>query len=199
MMERFSVIIVFVIGIGVGIVLYSNGIAVDMVTSKLIEPLLYAFIATVAAAIVFEIRSTKEIVSNIGLSLRLTVSTAVGSMVGGILTALILHRDLVGCLAIALGMGWYTFTGSYLAAFDSYLGLQGFTANMLREVATIVVYPVLSKRCPIESISIGGATTMDTTMPIIAKFTNARVALVAFIHGLILTLIIPVIIPALYN
>jgi uncharacterized membrane protein YbjE (DUF340 family) len=70
---------------------------------------------------------------------------------------------------------------------------------MFREVATFIIYPLLSRKYPIEAITIGGATTMDTTLPVISKVTNNTIAMIAFIHGFILTLTIPVIIPVIVH
>ncbi|MEM1677747.1 MAG: lysine exporter LysO family protein [Ignisphaera sp.] len=196
MIGKLAVVVLFVIGFGIGVVLYLINISIYML-SKAVELFLYILIASIGIVVAYEAKSIKEVMAGIDLSVRLVIATILGSILGGILTALILHSDVIVYLAIALGMGWYTFTGSYLATIDSYLGLLGFTANMFREIATILLYPILSKKYPIEAISIGGATTMDTTLPIIARFTNTSVTIIAFIHGLILTLLIPIIIPAI--
>ncbi len=195
-MNRFSIAAIFIVGIGIGIILYLNSIAISML-SKVIELLLYILITIVAITIAYEIKSFKEVIADIHLSLKLIVATILGSVVGGVIVAVVLHGDIIAYLAITLGMGWYTFTGSYLATIDSYLGLLGFTVNMFREITLIILYPILSRKYPIEAISIGGATTMDTTLPIIIRYTNTRISTIAFIHGLVLTLLIPIIIPLL--
>ena len=193
-----AVVTIFSIGLGVGTMLYLTNLAIEVLV-KLIELLLYILIASIGISIATEVSSVKEAVDSMEMSVRLIIATVLGSVIGGVIAASILHSNVVEYLAVALGMGWYTFTGSYLATIDSYLGLLGFTANMLREIITYILYPVLSRRYAIEAISIGGATTMDTTLPIIARFTDSRTSLTAFIHGLILTLIIPVVLPILLH
>jgi uncharacterized membrane protein YbjE (DUF340 family) len=48
--------------------------------------------------------------------------------------------------AVALGMGWYSFTGPYLAsAGDAVGGAYGLLVNFLREQFTFLLGPVLAR------------------------------------------------------
>jgi uncharacterized membrane protein YbjE (DUF340 family) len=49
-----------------------------------------------------------------------------------------------------------------------FAGALGFTSNFIRELLTIFIYPKMRDKTT--SISIGGATTMDSTLPIISSF-----------------------------
>ena len=132
------------------------------------------------------------------LGLKLILATTVGSLIGGIITHSLLREPaLKYSLIISAGMGWYSFTGTYLTSIDPYLGFLGYLSNVLREVYTYVTYPLLAKKLKYSSISLGGATTMDTTLPIIASIGGVEVGVLAFIHGAFLTLLIPVIVPLL--
>jgi len=82
---------------------------------------------------------------------------------------------------------------------DRHFGLLGFAVNILREIIMFIMYPVLSKRMPLEAICIGGATTANTTLPIITRFGGGEVALIAFIHGIIIALLIPIILPIIVH
>lgn len=130
--------------------------------------------------------------------LKLILATTTGSLIGGALTYLLLGEPaLKYSLAISAGMGWYSFTGTYLAGIDPYLGFLGYLSNILREVYTYITYPLLAKKLKYSSISLGGATTMDTTLPVIASTGGSEAGILAFIHGVFLTLLIPIILPAL--
>ncbi len=134
----------------------------------------------------------------VSLQLKLILATVAGSLVGGVVTYFMLGEPpLKYSLAISAGMGWYSFTGTYLASIDPYLGFLGYVSNVLREVYTYIAYPLLAKKLRYSSISLGGATTMDTTLPVIASTGGAEAGILAFIHGTLLTFLIPIIIPAL--
>jgi len=45
------------------------------------------------------------------------------------------------------------------------------------------------------AVPMGGATTMDTTLPIMTKFGGSEVALIAFVHGFVLTALVPFVVP----
>jgi uncharacterized membrane protein YbjE (DUF340 family) len=194
----FIIVIIFVIGLGLGVLFYLNNLAV-FVLSKTIELLVYILLSLITISMVNTVNSFKDLINHINISIKVVISTISGSIAGGLLAAVILNSDIRMYIAIALGMGFYTFTGSYLATINRYFAFLGFTVNMFREVATFIIYPLLSRKYPIEAITIGGATTMDTTLPVISKVTNNTIAMIAFIHGFILTLTIPVIMPVIVH
>ncbi|AEC52201.1 hypothetical protein PNA2_1286 [Pyrococcus sp. NA2] len=128
--------------------------------------------------------------------LMLPFATLLGSIIGGAIASILAGISMKWALAISAGVGWYSLTGAVLAQFSPLYGVIGFLANFLREVLTVITYPILSERIGKEvAISIGGATTMDSTLPIIAKVGGKEVSVIAFIHGFVLTLIVPVIVP----
>ncbi|MEO3993178.1 MAG: lysine exporter LysO family protein [Desulfurococcaceae archaeon TW002] len=133
-------------------------------------------------------------------SFKLVIATVAGSLSGGLITYLILGEPALRySLAISAGMGWYSFTGTYLTGMDPYLGFLAYLSNVLREIYTYITYPILGKKLKHSSISLGGATTMDTTLPVITSVSGSEAGVLAFIHGALLTLIIPVIVPALIS
>ncbi|GAB6102486.1 lysine exporter LysO family protein [Thermococcus atlanticus] len=141
--------------------------------------------------------SSMEGIKRVGrFVLLLPLSTMLGSLLGGVLASLILGISLRWGLAIAAGCGWYSLTGPLIAQYSAVYGALGFLANLTREIMTVILYPLASGKMQREPlVSIGGATTMDTTLPIIRKFGDSETAVVAFVHGFILTAAIPFIIP----
>ncbi len=128
--------------------------------------------------------------------LLLPFSTMLGSLIGGLIASLILGISLRWGLAVAAGCGWYSLTGPLIAQYSAVYGALGFLANLTREIITVILYPIAAGKIPKEPlVSIGGATTMDTTLPIIRKFGDSGTAVVAFVHGFILTAVIPFILP----
>ena len=120
-----------------------------------------------------------------------------GAGVAGLLFALAFHITP----AVALGMGWYSFTGSYLAsAGDAVGGAYGLLVNFLREQFTFHLGPVLARRfSKVGVLAVGGATTMDNTLPLYTALYGSSFALYAFANGVILTALVPVIVPVIHQ
>lgn len=129
--------------------------------------------------------------------LAIPLATVTGSLAGGLVGHFFTGLPLKYSLAVTAGMGWYSFTGTYLGSVDPYVGFLGYVSNVLREVYTYLTYPLLARRWKYSSLSMGGATTMDTTLSLITSVSGTEVGVMAFIHGMLLTLIIPVLIPAI--
>ncbi|WP_087035660.1 lysine exporter LysO family protein [Thermococcus litoralis] len=130
------------------------------------------------------------------MALLLPSATVVGSLIGGLAASLLLKVPLKWGLAISAGFGWYSLTGPLLATYSPIYGVIGFLANLTREILTIIFYPLAIKKISKEkAIVMGGATTMDTTLPLMAKFGGTEITLLAFVHGFILTAIAPFLIP----
>jgi len=131
-----------------------------------------------------------------GLAIKLPLSTLLGSLLGGLAASLSLGIELKWGLAIAAGCGWYSLTGPLIAQYSAVYGTLGFLANLTREIFTVLLYPLVIGRIRKElAVSMGGATTMDTTLPIMTKFGGSEVGLIAFIHGFVLTALVPFIVP----
>ncbi len=126
----------------------------------------------------------------------IAVGTALGSILAGILIHYFTDIPLILAASVAAGMGWYSLTGPFLAkTVGAFAGALGFTSNFLREVLTFILYPKLQDKTT--AISIGGATTMDTTLPLIARFSSSENALIAFIHGFFISILVPVLLTLL--
>jgi uncharacterized membrane protein YbjE (DUF340 family) len=115
-----------------------------------------------------------------------------GSLLGGLIGGLILRIDVTGAMAVSAGYGWYTLSGPLIGQlFGTQLGTLGFAANFLRELLTIATIPLMVKLDKYAPIASGGATTMDTTLPVIMRYCGGDMLITAFSNGLILTLIAP--------
>lgn len=124
------------------------------------------------------------------------------TIIGDIIVALIIFvthiANLPIALAITLASGWYSYVGPLVAVTTNpYLGTLAFLINFLREQLTYVLIPVLLKLKfePRSAIAVGGATAMDTTLPLYVETLGKEYALSAMVSGVILTLVIPIILP----
>ncbi|MEZ0247906.1 MAG: LysO family transporter [Thermoproteus sp.] len=104
--------------------------------------------------------------------------------------------------AVAVGMGWYSFTGPFLlaASNNAALGAIGFLANFFREQLTFLLAPLLSSRIPPEAaLAIGGATTMDNTLPLYRSIYGGEMVVPAVVNGVVLTVLVPAVVPLTYQ
>ncbi|BAI80756.1 conserved hypothetical protein [Deferribacter desulfuricans SSM1] len=127
--------------------------------------------------------------------------TIVGTLVGGFVASFFLAISVKDSLAIAAGFGWYSLSAVIIAKMKSAdLGSIAFLSNVSREIISIMLVPYLAKYVdPYVSIAPGGATTMDTTLPIIEKYAGSSAAIVAFINGFILSALVPILVPFILN
>jgi len=155
------------------------------------EVMLYVLIFLIGADLGSNLRAGE--LKRIGRKALLLPSlTLTGSMLGGLVASLILGMELRWGLAIGAGCGWYSLTGPLIAQYSAVYGAVGFLGNLMREILTILLYPIAIQRIdPEKAMVMGGATTMDTTLPIITKFGGREVAPVAFVHGFVLTAVVP--------
>ncbi|WP_297461351.1 lysine exporter LysO family protein [Thermococcus sp.] len=162
---------------------------------NLYEIMLYALILLVGIDIGQSFKP-EELGKLGGTALKLPFATLAGSLLGGLAASLLLGIELRWGLAISAGCGWYSLTGPLIGRYSPTYGTLGFLANLIRELLTVLFYPIVIRIIPGElAVSMGGATTMDTTLPVMAMFGGRDVALVAFVHGFVLTAVVPFLIP----
>lgn len=120
-----------------------------------------------------------------------------GSLCGGAIAAIITQIQIKEGMAIASGLGWYSLSGILLTNGGNPIGgTISFLSNVFREMITFIVIPFLVKYLnPYCAIAPAGATAMDTTLGMINKHTDGKTAVIAFVSGVICTLIVPVLIP----
>ncbi len=129
-------------------------------------------------------------------ALLLPVITITGALLGGVAGAFILSMPLKWALAVTAGCGWYSLTGPLIAQYSPFYGTIGFLSNLIREIIMVVGYPWgVQKVSGKILVSIGGATTMDSTLGIVKKFGKREDVLVAFVHGFIVTTAVMFMVP----
>ncbi|AGK61621.1 hypothetical protein Asulf_01647 [Archaeoglobus sulfaticallidus PM70-1] len=169
---------------------------IDFFSSEIVQIVLIAFIFLIGLDMGLMESRMEKIKRSWKLGGLVAVGTVTGSLIAGLVIHLILKVPLSIALSVCAGMGWYSLTGPFLSkTLGAFAGALGFGANFLREVLTFISYPKFRDKT--SAISIGGATTMDTTLPLIAKFSDSERALIAFIHGFFITIIVPVLLSIL--
>lgn len=122
-----------------------------------------------------------------------------GTLIGSAIIGLLLEMPMNESTAVGAGFGWYSLSAGLIAKiYNVELGTIAFLANVFRELIAVMTIPFLARYFGgYLPIGPGGATTMDTTLPIINRMCGQEVALVAFISGAILSILVPVLVPLL--
>lgn len=106
----------------------------------------------------------------------LPVVTIIGSWLGALLIWTVLHRTLSDCMAINSGFAYYSLSSIFITEYrGAELGTIALLANIIREMLTLLGAPLMARWFgPLAPISAGGATTMDTTLPILSQTVGQR-------------------------
>ncbi|MGC8879194.1 MAG: lysine exporter LysO family protein [Anaerolineae bacterium] len=124
----------------------------------------------------------------------LPLLVVIGTLVGIAAVSLVLPTlPLRDALAVGAGFGYYSLSSVLLTQMrGETLGVVALLANLMREIATLVLAPLLvrffGKLAP---IACGGATAMDSTLPIIVRFSGKEYSIAALFSGIVLTAAVP--------
>ncbi len=122
------------------------------------------------------------------------VATTVGTFAGVALVSVLLpERSLSDCLSVGAGFAYYSLSSILISEFrGAELGTVALLANIMREFIVLVFTPWMVKYFgKLAPICAGGATTMDTTLPIITKYSGSDYVVVALFHGMIIDFSVP--------
>lgn len=193
-----TIIILFLVSLGI---LCGYFIIPDSVEKHDIELLVTITLYILIFSVGLGIGQNKKIFRNLkqmGLKIIvLPIGTIIGSLFGGFITGLLINKSITISLAIASGFGWYSISAGLLTNLaGAEIGTIAFLSNVFREIMAFILIPILGKYFnPYAAISVGGATTMDTTLPLVKTSTDEKYAVVSFIHGAILSMLVPILVP----
>lgn len=121
-------------------------------------------------------------------------ATTVGTFTGVALVSVLLPgRSLTDCLSVGAGFAYYSLSSILISEFrGTELGTVALLANILREFAVLILAPWMVQYFgKLSPICAGGATTMDTTLPVITRYSGTDYAVVALFHGMIIDFSVP--------
>ena len=124
----------------------------------------------------------------------LPIMTILGTLAGCAAVSILLgHRQLTDSLAIGSGFGYYSLSSIFITQYrGAELGTIALLANISREILTLLCAPLLAKYFGrLAPISVGGATTMDTTLPIITRYSGESFIIVSIFHGFCVDFSVP--------
>ena len=117
-----------------------------------------------------------------------------------ILCGLLMDYPVNQAISIAGGLGWYSLAGvsiSNLAGAEA--GSIAFLSNLMREIGAFFMIPYISRHFNAYTcIGPAAATSEDTTLPMLMRYTNEETVVLSVFNGIICSAAVPVLISLCY-
>ena len=116
-----------------------------------------------------------------------------GTAIGVVSASPLLSMDLQHALAVGFGLGYYSLSSILIGEWvGPDLAVVALLCNISRELLTLLTAPILLRLFgPLAPLVSGGATAMDTTLPIIIRCSGRAYAPIAVLSGVVLTILVP--------
>jgi len=144
-------------------------------------------------------RHTLKLLRSVNLRIFLIpLSVIIGTLLGTLIySAFDKTLTLRECWAVGSGFGYYSLSSVLITEIaGESLGVIALLSNIIREILTLLLAPLLTRLFGrFAPISSGGATSMDTTLPVITRSVGTEYAAISVFSGLVLTLLVPFLVP----
>lgn len=132
--------------------------------------------------------------------LLIPLGTIAASLAAAPLCALLTGVPMRESFAVVSGLGWYSLSGVMLTEYVSAdMGVLAFMANLLREIFAFLLIPLVAKRCNhYTAIAPAAATSEDTTLAILIRYTSEEIVLMAVFNGVLCSAAVPLLIRLFY-
>ena len=128
------------------------------------------------------------------------LATIVGTIAACALFALFCPLALRETIAVGCGFGYYSLSAillNELAGAD--VGTIALICNLSRELITLLTIPLLARYYgKLAPIAAAGATSIDTTLPLISHTLGEKYVIISIFHGVIVDMSVPTLISLLY-
>ena len=163
---------------------------------------LYALMVQVGMSIGCDSR-LKEMLASLSPKLfLLPIGTIVGTLVAVAAASMAMQGlKMSDCLAVGAGFGYYSLSSVLItqikeplqgAAIAAQIGTIALMANIMREIITLLFAPAIGKVFgKLAPISVGGATSMDSTLPVITVACGKEMAFMSIFHGVLVDFSVP--------
>lgn len=189
MRDSLIIILVFALGVALGRADWLGALA----TGDLAWPVLLIFMLTAGLAVGCDPKLPQLLRNINGYMLLLPMATTIGTFAGCALAACFLALSLADCLAVGAGFAYYSLSSILITQLKGPdLGAIALLGNVFRELLTLVMMPLLVRYFgPLPAIACGGASTSDTTLPVILRFAGPGYVFIAVIHAMTLDFSVP--------
>ena len=124
----------------------------------------------------------------------LPVMTILGTLAGcGLAGIFMKSYSSSECMAVGAGFGYYSLSSIFITEYRGpQLGTIALLSNIMREIITLLGTPLIVRYFgKLAPISTGGATSMDTTLPIITQYCGSNFIILSIFHGFIVDFSVP--------
>lgn len=184
----------FIVGVFVG---FKGIIPAELLKEEWNTYVLYALMLLVGITIGYD-RELLVSLRKVNLSIVLApLATIVGTLLGTfIISFFIRDWNAPESMAVGSGFGYYSLSSIFITQYKGVtLGTIALMSNLMRELLALLMAPLTRKWFgPLAPISIAGATSMDTALPIITQYSGKQYVLVAIIHGILVDLSVPLLV-----
>lgn len=116
----------------------------------------------------------------------------ISSLIGGVIATWWLDFPAIKGLAYASAFGWYSLSSVLVHdAWGAFYGSIAFFNDLSREILCLFMIPFFMRSFPSTAVGLGGATSLDCTLPIIQKSGGMQVVPLAISFGFIVNLAAP--------
>lgn len=190
LLDTLKVILSLAIGAGIGTLFDLNDEWLKAGSSGLLHVLLFL--------VGVQLRSSRIPLSQFFLNplgLLVTVAVIGSTLLAAAFIGWLMGMPILKALAVSSGFGWYSLSGVLIAEkFGPIYGTVAFCNDVLREVIAFILIPTIIKKYPLTAIGVGGATTIDFTLPMIQAQGGSRYVPIAIVSGFLLSVFVPVLI-----
>ena len=123
----------------------------------------------------------------------LSVCSILGTLAGSVVAWLLVPREVTEVLAVGSGFGYYSLSSILITEYSgAELGTVALLANITRELFTLLAAPLMVRFFgTLAPIAAGGATAMDTTLPIISQTAGREYVPVSIYCGFVTDFSVP--------
>ncbi len=195
-----SIILIILLALVIGIVAGVLGIVPPSMDTN-VDTLITVMLCLLLFVIGLDMSQNKSVIKEIRRIgwkvLLLPAFIAVGSIAGALVAGVASGMDPRYAMAIGAGFGWYSLSSVILTGLiGAQIGTMALLSNIFREMLSIVIMPLVVRYCGrIAAVAPGGATTMDTTLPVVVKYAGSEMSIISFVSGITLSLLVVVLVP----
>lgn len=188
------VLIALVSGIVCGQFIFSSELSVFLSSNS--ETILFLLMFLVGISIGMNRDVFKKIAQYHIKLFIIPVGIVAGTVLSGFICSFILDLELKYALPIVCGMGWYSLSGVMMSSMaNASIGALTFISNLLREILSYICAPLVVKKLnKYTAIAPAAATSEDTLLSVLIKYTDEEVVVMAVFNGIVCSALVPILI-----
>ena len=190
------------VALAMGILIAVFGLVPEALSAN-VDTILTAMLCLLLFFIGLDLSQNRTVVAEIkrmGIKiLLLPLFIACGSILGALVASFVIGISPAYAMAIGAGFGWYSLSGIMLTTMvGADIGTMALLSNVFREILSIMLLPFVVRYFgKVAAVAPGGATTMDTTLPFVVKYAGSEMSIIAFVSGVVLSILVVFLVPAL--